>query len=287
MRSVFQKPVKLSTLAKALNLPFKGEDIELCQVAPISHAEDGSLSFLTKDREMLFPKLGVIAFQSFSKESVSRILAPNPRLTFARALHWLEKNRYFNEYTHDAKIHPSVKIGQFVSIGKNVEIGEETVILPNVVIHDGVKIGKRCMIKSGTVIGQDGFGFERDENQVPFRIPHVGTVVIGDDVEIGSLNTVCRGTLRDTVIGNNVKIDDHVHVAHNVQIGAKTYVIACAELSGGVIIGEEAWISPQSSIKEQLKIGKGAMVGLGAVVLKDVPEYKTVVGNPARILEKK
>jgi len=287
MRSKFQKPLRLSTLAQALNLNLVGKDIDLNHVAPISHSVDGSLSFLTRDREMEFPNVGLIAFDKFSHKSVSYLLAANPRLTFARALHWLEANNYFTEYNQDAKIHPSVKIGQFVSIGRNVEIGEGTVILPNVVIHNGVTIGKRCMIKSGTVIGQDGFGFERDENQVPFRIPHVGTVVIGDDVEIGSLNTVCRGTLRDTVIGNNVKIDDHVHVAHNVQIGAKTYVIACAELSGGVVIGEEAWISPQSSIKEQLKIGKGAMVGLGAVVLKDVPEYKTVVGNPARILEKK
>jgi UDP-3-O-[3-hydroxymyristoyl] glucosamine N-acyltransferase len=98
---------------------------------------------------------------------------------------------------------------------------------------------------------------------------------------------VVQGTLGPTVIEDDAKIDDHVHVAHNCRVGKKAFVIACAELSGGVVVGESAWIGPNASVLEQVKIGERAFVGLGCVVIRDVAAGTTVVGNPARVLERK
>jgi UDP-3-O-[3-hydroxymyristoyl] glucosamine N-acyltransferase len=113
-------------------------------------------------------------------------------------------------------------------------------------------------------------------------LPHLGGVVLGDDVEVGSLTTVCRGTLADTILRDGCKIDDHVHIAHNIDVGEDAFVIACAEVSGGVKIGRRAWIAPNASILNQLSVGDDSVVGLGAVVVRSVPDGAVVVGNPAK-----
>ena len=133
-------------------------------------------------------------------------------------------------------------------------------------------------------IGTQGFGFERDEHGVPVRIPHLGEVRLGLDVEIGACTVIARGTIGDTIIGDHVKLDDHVFVAHNVEIGESTLVVAGAVICGSVKIGKRCWIGANSTIKEHVKIGDDAFVGMGAVVLDDVAENAVVVGNPARFL---
>jgi UDP-3-O-[3-hydroxymyristoyl] glucosamine N-acyltransferase len=153
-----------------------------------------------------------------------------------------------------------------------------------VVISDGVTIGSDCIIKSNTVIGEAGFGFERDEMGVPIRILHLGTVKIGDRVEIGSLNTICRATLGTTVIEDDVKTDDHVHIAHNCRVRRGAMITACVELSGGVDVGSFAWVGPNSSIIQKLVIGDHAFIGIGSNVTKSVPNGVSVAGNPARML---
>jgi UDP-3-O-[3-hydroxymyristoyl] glucosamine N-acyltransferase len=168
-----------------------------------------------------------------------------------------------------------------------VVVGPGTRIEPNVTIADDTHIGRDCWLKSGCVIGEPGFGLERDADGTPLRMLHLGSVILGDRVEIGALTTVCRGTLGPTVVEDDAKIDDHVHIAHNVRVGKKAMVIACAELSGGVVVGEAAWVGPNASVLEKVKIGERAFVGIGAVVLRDVAEGTTVVGNPARVLDRK
>lgn len=149
-----------------------------------------------------------------------------------------------------------------------------------------VIIGEECNIKSGVVIGQAGFGFEKDENGIPIHFPHLGRIVIGNNVYIGANTVIDRATLTSTIIGDHVKIDNLVHIAHNVIIGDYSYIIAGTILGGGVHIGKNCWIAPNVSIKQQLSIGDNALVGLGAVVLKNVDDNMIVVGNPAKILEK-
>jgi len=225
------------------------------------------------------------------RDDITYILVDNPRLCFAKIL-----AKYYQQEVK-LKIHPTViigkncqigkaSIGPYVVIGDNVKIGDHSIIFPKVVIADNVEIGENVIIKSNTTIGQKGFGFEFDKKHIPIPIPHIGGVLIGDNVEIGANSTICRGTLSNTVISDFVKIDDHVFIAHNVYIGPRTLVIACAEISGSTKIGSDCWLGPNCSIMNDISIGDGVLVGLGAVVIKSVLDKVVVAGNPARILRK-
>ncbi|KZZ48368.1 hypothetical protein A3758_13905 [Oleiphilus sp. HI0118] len=148
-----------------------------------------------------------------------------------------------------------------------------------------VVYGKDCLIKQGAVIGQAGFGYERDLDGTPIRFPHFGRVVLGNHVEVGANTVISKGALEDTVIGAGTKIDDLVYIAHNCRIGKNVMIAGNATLCGGVHVGDGAWIGAGASIKQNIKVGEGAVVGLGAVVVKDVAAYSTVVGNPARAID--
>jgi UDP-3-O-[3-hydroxymyristoyl] glucosamine N-acyltransferase len=165
-----------------------------------------------------------------------------------------------------------------------VEIGDRTRIFANVVVEANVRIGNDCVIKSGTVIGQDGFGIVKDEDGNNFRVPHVGGVIIHDGVEIGALNTICSGTIEPTVVEQYVKTDDHVHIAHNVRVGANSILTACAEISGSVVIGPRSGLGPNCSIMNNISLGSDVFVGLGSVVTKSLPAGAVAAGSPARIL---
>ena len=138
-------------------------------------------------------------------------------------------------------------------------------------IHESLVIGH------SSTIGSDGFGYENG-----LRFNHIGNVIIEEGVEIGSNTCIDRGTLGSTIIGKGVKIDNLVHIAHNVVIGEGSLIIACAMIAGSVTIGDNVWIGPSVSIAKGLYIGDNAVIGMGAVVLKDVPEGATMVGNPAK-----
>lgn len=173
---------------------------------------------------------------------------------------------------------PGVVIGSSVELGDNVSIGPNT-CLANCTIADGVRIGANC------TIGLPGFGYERDEDGKYWRFPHLGRVVIARDVEIGSNTCIDRGAIGDTVIERGVKIDNLVHIAHNVVLRENVVVIANSMVAGSVAVDANAWIAPSAAIKNKVVIGHGSVVGLGAVVLKDVAPHAVVVGNPARVLD--
>ena len=153
--------------------------------------------------------------------------------------------------------------------------------MANCTIAAGVRIGCNC------TIGLPGFGYEKDQAGAYWRFPHLGGVRIEADVEIGSNTCIDRGSLGDTVIGRGCKIDNLVHVAHNVVLGNNAVVIANTMLGGSVTIGAGAWVAPSVTIMNQATIGAGATLGLGAVVLKDVAPGQVIVGNPGKVLEKK
>ncbi|MDO8716408.1 MAG: DapH/DapD/GlmU-related protein [Dehalococcoidales bacterium] len=152
-------------------------------------------------------------------------------------------------------------------------------------VFEGVHFGENCKVKPGAVIGYEGFGFERHPDGTPFRIPHIGKVIIGNNVEIGANTVIARGTVGDTLICDNVKIDDCVFIAHNCRIGRNTLVIAGAVICGSVTIGEGCWIGAGCRIKEKVTIGDGAKIGIGAIVIKDVPAGETRAGMKAQPLE--
>lgn len=287
MDNQLTRQITASSLAQVLGLELIGADLAITSVAPLSALANGSLGFSTQPLEGLTQWAALICPQGSESGQGCVILSTNPRLDFARALIWLDTNGAIHRPSIEPNIHPTAIIGDNAVIGRGVVIGAYTRLGHHVVIGDGVQIGERCVIKSGAVIGEDGFGFERDEQGMPLRLVHLGSVMIGNDVEIGSLTTVCRGTLSDTVIDDHVKVDDHVHVAHNVTLRRGCMVIACAEVSGGVEVGEKAWIGPNASLIQKVKIGPEAFVGIAANVLRDVEPAATVAGNPAKILQKK
>jgi UDP-3-O-[3-hydroxymyristoyl] glucosamine N-acyltransferase len=218
------------------------------------------------------------------------IAVADPRLTFLRLvqLFFAEPRPQGVHPTASieaaARIHPTAYVGPFAYVGES-EIGEGTVIYGHVYIYPKVRIGRNVTIHAGTVLGADGFGYNRNDAGELEKFPHVGGIVIEDDVEIGSNTCVDRGTLGNTIIRQGAKIDNLVHIAHNVLIGRHSAVIAHAMIGGSTRIADHAWIAPSACLRDDISIGEHAVVGLGAVVVKDVPDNVTVMAVPARTFE--
>lgn len=161
-------------------------------------------------------------------------------------------------------------------------------IHPSVTVYDEAVVfrGGSVIIKANSVIGGYGFGFERDALFKMKRKEHKHKVIIGENVEIGSCTCIDRGQERDTVVGEGTKIDNLVHVAHDVVIGKHVGLVAGTSLGGSCEVGDYTFIGINVSVKPQVRIGKRCLVGMGSVVLEDVPDDVVVVGNPARILRK-
>lgn len=181
-----------------------------------------------------------------------------------------------------AVVADDVTIGHYAVIEQGVVLGAGCVIGSHTVLHSGVRLGKRVSIGSHSSIGGSGFGFEVDETGSPLRIRHLGGVHVEDDVEIGSHVVIAQGTIEPTRVAAKAKIDDCVFIAHNVSIGEASFVIAGAQISGSVAIGRDVWISPEATVIQKVSIGDGALVGIGAVVTRDVQENTVVAGVPAK-----
>ena len=281
------RPLSASHLAERLGLPLTGLDVSIFAVRSLDALIEGTLCFAKAAPAggIAVPAV-IIAPPGTSPDLGAVIAATNPRLTFARALHLLTSEPGFIALTEPAVVDPTAQVSPTAVLGKGVKVGARTVIGHYVVVADGVTIGDDCLIKSNTVIGEVGFGFERDEIGIPIRILHLGSVAIGNRVEIGSLNTVCRATLGCTIVEDDVKTDDHVHIAHNCRVRRGALLTACVELSGGVDVGEFAWIGPNSSVIQKAVIGKHAFVGIGSNITKSVADRVAVAGNPARALSR-
>ena len=292
--------IRALEVAKFLGKEIVGSDREVISPCSVDNCIDGGLIFIKRYDENILSKLSerqeltaIVTEDYYGKLSCTYILSDNPRLDFARVL-----QKFFIS-NNGLGVADTARIGSNISLEKNVSIGEYSVIGNNVIIGDGTEIrhhvvignntviGKNCLIKSNTVIGEEGFGFERDENGVPIRIPHLGRVVIGDNVEIGASTVIARGTLDDTIIENNVKIDDKVFIAHNVLIGDSSMVIAESEVSGSVHIGKGTWLGPNCCILNGISIGSNCLIGLGTVVTKSLPDNVIAVGCPARIIRQR
>lgn len=289
--------VNATNIAKYLNTDIIGEDIGISKPQPLGKSEKHSVCFINKDNVNERIDTNILYIVSKNKyispdSKASYIIVDNPRLAFAKVV-----KRFFQNMkkptlsmnsiiAENAIIGENVSIGNFCVIGEHVTIGDNTIINHNVIISAATCIGQECYIKSGTVIGEDGFGFDFEEDGTPFRFPHLGRVIIGNHVEIGAKCTIAKGTLGDTVIEDNVKIDDQVHIAHNCLIQEKTVITACAEISGSVTIGPKTWIGPNSSIIQKVVIGEESLIGIGAVITKDVPSKKKYMGFEALELRK-
>jgi UDP-3-O-[3-hydroxymyristoyl] glucosamine N-acyltransferase len=181
----------------------------------------------------------------------------------------------------EADIHPSVYIGPQCVIGK-CKIGENTVIHPNTVIFDDVKIGKNVIIGPDCVIGYDGFSYDNTDKDNLKKFLHYGGVTIEDDVELYAKVIVVRGTIDDTLIQKGTKIGNFCNVGHNVITGRHNQITVGVMIGGNTTLGDYVFLAPYAVIRNGIKVGKNALVGMGAVVTKDVKEDTVVFGNPAR-----
>lgn len=176
-----------------------------------------------------------------------------------------------------ARVGPGARVGEGAaihegcSVGAGAEIGEDAVLRPNVTVYGRTRIGRGSVVHAGAVIGADGFGFVREDG-VPARLRQVGRVIVGEDVEIGALTAIDRGALGDTVIGDRVKIDNHVQIGHNVRIGADTIICGNTGISGSVVIGERVTIGGGCGINGHLRIADGAVVTGGSDVVRGIDE---------------
>ena len=191
----------------------------------------------------------------------------------------------------------SVTFGKNIFIGRKVKIGSKTFIGSNTVIEHDVQIGKNCLIGSnitikntiigdnvviqdGCKVGVKGFGFIplKDKN---FRFPHIGRVILNNNVELGANCTIDRGSIGDTVIGENTFLDNQVHMAHNVRLGKNCMIAGQVGFAGSSIIGNNVSIGGQAGVSGHLKIGNNVKIGGGSGVVKDIPDNTTVMGYPA------
>jgi UDP-3-O-[3-hydroxymyristoyl] glucosamine N-acyltransferase len=283
--------VTASQIADFLEVELYGHDNPVEQVSSLNKPNINSLVFAKKSNFSLpedFKGL-VIAPLAFNSQnySFSFVKVKKPRLSFAKVVNHFFVNKKKEGISNSAaigegcQIDDSVYVGENCSIGNGVVIGKNSIINNNVVIADNTVIGCGCFMKSGSVIGENGFGFDFEDDGTPVKIPHIGKVVIGNNVEIGAKNTIARGTIDDTIIEDNVKTDDQVHIAHNCRIGKNTLITACAEISGSVEIGENCWIAPNCTIINKVKIGNKVVVGIGALIIKDLPDGSKFMGLEA------
>ncbi|NOT33958.1 MAG: UDP-3-O-(3-hydroxymyristoyl)glucosamine N-acyltransferase [Candidatus Eisenbacteria bacterium] len=301
----------LAELAAELGGEVVGDgSIEIRDVAGIKEAEPGDITFLANSRYDAYldetRASAVICVAGTRSAGKPLLLVANPYLAYQRLVRIFRphEDQQAKGVHVSAVVAPDVVLGADVSIGPHcivdagavlgarvtlmggcvvgprVTIGDETLLWPHVVVREDCRIGARCIFHPGVVIGSDGFGFALDGGRY-HKVPQVGNVVIGDDVEIGANSTVDRATTHSTMIGNGTKIDNLVQIGHNVVIGEHGIVVAQVGISGSTVLGDYVTVAGQAGIAGHLTIGKGAVVAGKSGVTQSVPAGATVSGYPA------
>lgn len=302
--------MRLGELAERLGCRLEGDGgLEISAVRGLEDAGPRDLSLVAHERYLArLPSSAagaVILAEGWPPVDRPALRTPNPVLAFARALTLFHPLPVATPGIHptavvapDARVAPDASVGPLTALGPGVRVGAGTIldahvtvgagvrigagcrIFPQVVLRDGVLLGDRVIVHSGTVIGADGFGFVRD-GQRHVKIPQIGRVVIEDDVEIGANVAIDRATLGETRIGRGTKIDNLVHIAHNVRVGADTLILGQVGIAGSSHIGSRVTLAGQVGVVDHVEIGDDVIVGSQAGVTKDIPAGSVVLGSPA------
>lgn len=290
--------------------PFGDTDLEITGVSEIQNGEPGTITFLANPKYKRYLKntmaSAVIVTDADITEGKSGIVAKNPQLAFARILaHFNPPLESPPKISAKAELHPSatigsnvtvepfavigedvsignsVFIGSGVTIGRGSNVGENTRIMSGAKIYHDCQIGRDALIHAGAVIGCDGFGFvtEGDEHH---KIPQTGKVIIEDRVEIGANCTIDRATIGITKIGAGSKLDNLVHIAHNVSIGKGCLLTAQVAIAGSVTIGDYCIFAGQSGVAPHLSIGDRAVIAAKTGVTRSLEGGRVYAGMPAR-----
>lgn len=290
--------LSLSDIAARLGGDVLGDaETKVTQVATLASAGQGEIAFLSNlkyKRALLDTQAtAVIVPPAFADATaLPRIVAANPYVYYARVAELLNPPERpaagihstassASELPASSSIGPHVAIGTGVILGENVTIhagsfigdgvtiGEGSVVHPNVAIYAGCVIGRNAIIHSGAVIGADGFGFAPDGGRW-VKIPQIGRVLVGDDVEIGANTSIDRGALDDTVIGNGVKLDNQIQIGHNCVIGDHTVIAGCVGIAGSTKIGKGCALGGAAMILGHLEIADGTVISPGSMVMKSI-----------------
>ena len=309
----FKKTEKISINEICKKLKIKSitkKNIYLNDIKTLENASKNDLTFIHSSKYLrLIPKIKsnfIITSIKFQKYLSNKniLLVDNVLLAVANITELFYPESLNENFNYRASSDQnliklkSVTIGSNVLIGKNVKIGKNSFIGHNSIIEDNVIIGKNCSIGSnvilkktivgnnvnildGAVIGKKGFGFfpKKGKN---LRYPHIGMVIIKDNAEIGSNNTIDRGSLGNTIIGENTFLDNQVHIAHNVKIGKNCIIAGQVGFAGSSEIGDNVLIGGQAGISGHLKIGNNVQIGGGSGVIKNIPDNTKVMGYPAK-----
>jgi UDP-3-O-[3-hydroxymyristoyl] glucosamine N-acyltransferase len=304
--------MQITTAALALQLGGEvignGEAL-LSGFSSADQAKAGDLTFAEKDSYFAAAEASaataILVAGTFTSTTKVLIRVPDARIAAAKALPLFFPPESFAagidataRIAASAQIDPSAHIGPGCSIGENVSIGARTVLMggnhlardcrvgddvrlsPNVVLYARTEVGHRVMIHAGTVIGSDGYGYVFDQGRHR-KILQVGRVIIHNDVEIGANAAIDRGALGPTIIGEGTKIDNLVHIAHNVVLGRHCLIMGQVGFAGSTQLGDYGVIASQSGIAGHLKLGRQSIVGAKSGVMRDVADKETVLGIPA------
>jgi UDP-3-O-[3-hydroxymyristoyl] glucosamine N-acyltransferase len=300
MNELQKKPsFKLSELTKDLDVVIKGDDCLISGVSPIQDSSHGHITFLTnplysKHLETTKASAVILHEKDADKCPLNVVISRNPHYVYAKIAEFFSHQPEVFCGVHDTvtigndcKIDPSASIGPHCVIGNQVKIGanvvigagsiignaveidEASLIDPRVTIYYKVKIGKRVRISSGAVIGSDGFGFANEKGRW-HKVPQLGTVVIGDDVDVGSNTTIDRGAIENTIIASGVKLDNLIQIGHNVQIGENTIVAGCTGIAGSTTIGKNCMIGGAVMINGHISIIDNVLITAGTGVSKSI-----------------
>lgn len=297
------KAISLSVIADRLNLQLAGDDklingLGLCNretefTSILSYVTNETFVNQVKNNKAITCLVVSNDFlNSYSPNSIGRtlsfIISDKPEVCFYTIHETLcEWGGFYDRYDFVPQIGANCNIDQTVVIENGVVIGNNVTIGPNSVIRAGSIIGDNTIIGCNTTIGSEGFQLITIDGHSPMHITHVGRCHICTNVYVGDNSCICNSLFGgETYIGDGVKIDNLVHVAHNLYIGKNAVITAHVILCGSSRIEEGAWIGPNSSILNRVVIGMKSRVGLGSVVTRDVAPYTTVYGNPAKVHEK-
>ena len=304
-----KKKIKLKNLFPKIDT----QDFLINSIKPLEIAENNDLTFFDSMKyksDALNTKARVCIttekLKNFLPQKIKKIIVKNVLYELATILKKIYPSADV-DYPDlslkkpDLKKFKSVKFGNNVLVGKNVKIGSNTYVGSNTIIEHDVKIGKNCVIGSNIIIkntiigervviqdnsklGQKGFGFipMKEKN---LKFPHIGHVIIEDDVEIASGCTIDRGSIDNTLIGKNTYLDNQVHVAHNVKIGSNCMIAGQVGFAGSSKIGDNVSIGGQAGISGHLKIGNNVRIGGGSGVVKNIKDNQVVMGYPAENLK--
>jgi UDP-3-O-[3-hydroxymyristoyl] glucosamine N-acyltransferase len=305
--------MRASEVARLLGARLEGGDPTLSGVAPLDRAGPDDLGLLAAGRyldEVAASRAGALLVASSLADRLQdgrpRVVVDDPHAALAVLLPHL-----YPPEPVPAAIHPTAVVAEDVALGEGVsvgpyavvqararvgararigaqsvvgrgcELGDDVVLFPHVTLYDGVRVGARSILHSGVRVGVDGFGYAPVDGHLR-KIPQVGTVIIGEDVEIGANTTIDRGSIGPTEIGNGVKIDNLVQIGHNVRIGDDSIVVSQVGIAGSTTVGAGVTLGGQAGIQGHIHIGDGASIGGQAGVFGDVPAGAVYSGYPAR-----